>query len=139
MYKTVIVPVDLSHAKRLQPMVSAARQLSAEDAEILLVNVIEDIPAYVKSQVPASIREERDEEVRKHLKQIAKENGLGENIMVRTGHAATEILAAAKEKKADLIVIASHKPGFGDFLIGSTAARVVRHAACTVHVVRETG
>lgn len=139
MYKTVIVPVDLSHVERIQPMVSAARQLSADDAEILLVNVIEDIPAYVKSQVPASIREERDEEVRKHLKQIAKENGLGENIMVRTGHAATEILAAAKEKKADLIVIASHKPGFGDFLIGSTAARVVRHAACTVHVVRETG
>lgn len=139
MYKTVIVPVDLSHVERIQPMVSAARQLSTEDAEILLVNVIEDIPAYVKSQVPISIREERDEEVRKHLKQIAKENGLGENIMVRTGHAATEILAAAKEKNADLIVIASHKPGFGDFLIGSTAARVVRHAACTVHVVRETG
>ncbi|MFC4352044.1 universal stress protein [Fodinicurvata halophila] len=139
MYKTVIVPLDLSHTERLQPMVSAARQLSSEDAEILLVNVIEDIPAYVRSQVPQSIRDERDEEVRKHLHKIAKENGLSENIMVRTGHAATEILAAAKEKKADLIVIASHKPGFGDFLIGSTAARVVRHAACTVHVVRETG
>lgn len=139
MYKTVIVPVDLSHAERLLPMITAARTLAAEDAEILLVNVIEDIPVYVQSQVPQSIRDERDEEVREHLRAIARENELGENIMVRTGHAATEILAAATEKKADLIVIASHKPGFGDFLIGSTAARVVRHAACTIHVVRETG
>ncbi|WP_022726640.1 universal stress protein [Fodinicurvata sediminis] len=139
MYKSVIIPVDLSHSERIQPMVAAARVLAAEDAEILLLNVIEDIPAYVRSQVPQSIRDERDDEVRNQLKKIARDNGLSENIMVRTGHAPSEILAAAKQKKSDLIVIASHKPGFGDFLLGSTAARVVRHSACTVHVVRETG
>lgn len=139
MYKSVIIPVDLSHSERIQPMLSAARMLAAEDAEILLLNVIEDIPAYVRSQVPQSIRDERDEEVRENLKKIARDNGLSENIAIRTGNAPGEILAAAKDKKADLIVIASHKPGFGDFLLGSTAARVVRHSACTVHVVRETG
>ncbi|MEP4424264.1 MAG: universal stress protein, partial [Nitratireductor sp.] len=50
--------------------------------------------------------------------------------------AASGILAVAKEKQADVIVIASHKPGLQDYLIGSTAARVVRHAACSVHVMR---
>ncbi len=36
----------------------------------------------------------------------------------------------------DCIVIGSHKPGLSDYLLGSTAARVVRHAPCAVHVYR---
>ena len=46
------------------------------------------------------------------------------------------ILAAAEERNADLIVIASHRPGLQQFLLGSTASRVVRHATCTVFVKR---
>ena len=37
---------------------------------------------------------------------------------------------------ADVIVIASHDPGLADYLLGSVAARVVRHAHCSVLVVR---
>ena len=33
-------------------------------------------------------------------------------------------------------MIASHKPGFSDYFIGSTAARIVRHAQCSVLVTR---
>ena len=39
-------------------------------------------------------------------------------------------------QQADLIIIASHKPGFQDYFLGSTAAKVVRHAPCSVLVVR---
>ena len=52
------------------------------------------------------------------------------------GHAGTSILEYAEEHGCDCIVIASHRPGLGDYLLGSTAARVVRHAACSVHVMR---
>ena len=38
----------------------------------------------------------------------------------------------------ECIVMGSHKPGFSDYLLGSTAARVVRHAPCAVHVYRST-
>ncbi len=34
------------------------------------------------------------------------------------------------------IIVASHKPNVGDYLLGTTAARVVRHATCSVFVVR---
>jgi len=47
-----------------------------------------------------------------------------------------EILEMAKAKNVDLIVIASHKPGIADYLLGSVAAGVVRHAKCSVHVMR---
>jgi len=36
----------------------------------------------------------------------------------------------------DLIIVGSHKPGLQDYLLGSTAARVVRHAMCSVLVGR---
>ncbi|MDH3475684.1 MAG: universal stress protein [Rhodospirillales bacterium] len=38
--------------------------------------------------------------------------------------------------KADLIITGSHKPNVSDYLLGSNAARVVRHASCSVFVVR---
>ena len=36
----------------------------------------------------------------------------------------------------DVIVMASHQPKFSDYLLGSTAARVVRHAKCSVLIAR---
>lgn len=47
-----------------------------------------------------------------------------------------QILKLAESVDAELIVIASHKPGFSTYLLGSTAAAVVRHAKCPVLVVR---
>ena len=38
--------------------------------------------------------------------------------------------------KADLIVMGSHRPELRDYLLGPNAARVVRHAPCSVVVVR---
>ena len=46
------------------------------------------------------------------------------------------MINVAKEIKADLIVMASHRPELRDYLLGPNAARVVRHADCSVLVVR---
>ena len=52
------------------------------------------------------------------------------------GHSGRSILDWAEENGPDLIIIASHRPGMQDLLLGSTASQVVRHARCAVHVVR---
>jgi nucleotide-binding universal stress UspA family protein len=44
---------------------------------------------------------------------------------------------AAKTQKADLVVIGSHGYSGFDRLLGTTAAKVVNHAPCSVLVVRE--
>jgi len=54
----------------------------------------------------------------------------------RTGHSYKTILDVADEKQVDLIVIASHQPGLQDYFLGSTAAKVVRHAKCSVLIIR---
>ncbi len=59
-------------------------------------------------------------------------------LIVRTGLPAHEIVQAAKELDADLIVIATHGlTGWKHFCIGRTAEQVVRAAPCSVFVVRE--
>lgn len=57
---------------------------------------------------------------------------------MRAGVPSHEIVDAAKEADADLIIIATHSyTGWKHFCIGSTAERVVRAAPCPVLVVRE--
>ena len=75
-------------------------------------------------------------EAREELSQIAVDADIEAEFEIRIGHPANDILAIANENSADLIVIASHRPDFKDYFIGSTAARVVRHAQCTVLVMR---
>jgi universal stress protein A len=49
-----------------------------------------------------------------------------------------EIVQAGQQFKADLIVLGTHgRTGLQHVFMGSTAERVVRHAACPVLVVRE--
>ncbi len=47
-----------------------------------------------------------------------------------------KILETVSQEGVDLIVIASHQPEFSDYLLGSVAAKVVRRAPCSVHVIR---
>ncbi len=61
------------------------------------------------------------------------------HIDIRSGSPATEIIKAADEAKAGLIVVASGGRGLSDLvLVGSTAQRVQHYASCPVLVVRPT-
>ncbi|MCV5871851.1 universal stress protein, partial [Escherichia coli] len=52
------------------------------------------------------------------------------------GNVRDEILAISNNEEFDVIVIGSRKPGISTHLLGSNAAAVVRHAECSVLVVR---
>lgn len=137
MYKSIVVPVDLGHEERAKPMIELAKRLGEKGTRITLVNVVEDIPTYVAAELPGGIIDKAKQKAREALEKIAKSNDLDAGaIEVKSGQAATSILGIAEQKKADLIIIASHQPGLQDYFLGSTAARVVRHAKCTVLVMR---
>jgi nucleotide-binding universal stress UspA family protein len=55
---------------------------------------------------------------------------------VAQGSIYDEVLRAARELGCDCIVMGSHRPELKDYLLGPNAARVVRHAPCSVMVVR---
>lgn len=136
MYRTIVVPVDISNSEHAAAMLETAAKLGDPSTKIVLLYVIETVPRYVAVHMPEDYSEKLIAEAREALRRIAQSTSLATETEIRTGHAAPEILAVADEKKADAIIIASHRPGFEDYFLGSTAARVVRHAKCSVVVIR---
>jgi nucleotide-binding universal stress UspA family protein len=136
MYKAIMVPIDLSHAVKGKAMIEVAKQLGDKAARMVVINVVADIPTYVAAELPGGIVEKAKKDAYSVLEAMAKAAGVKADVEVRSGTPATAILAAAEEKGTDLIIIASHQPGLQDYLLGSTASRVVRHAKCSVLVVR---
>jgi nucleotide-binding universal stress UspA family protein len=63
--------------------------------------------------------------------------GLSVEATTRKGDPRTEIVDAADEWQADLIVVGSHgRTGLTRLMLGSIAAAVVAHAHCSVEVIR---
>jgi len=136
MYKTILVPIDLAHAEKSKPMIEIARKMGDDDARIILINVIEEIPGYVAVELPQDLFVNAHKHAEEKLKAIATAAGIKRDCEVLSGNAHSAILKIAKDQNADLIIVGSHKPGLQDYFLGSTAARVVRHANCTVLVSR---
>ena len=134
MYKTILVPIDLSDAKNCSKMLGVARQLGGDQSRIVALHVAADVPAFVAAELPEGLLKRNIAQARGELAKLAEE--VGAETEVRAGHPSLTILEYAKEIGADLIVVASHRPGLQDYFLGSTAARVVRHAECAVLVDR---
>ncbi len=136
MYDTILVPIDLSHKRSGVKATKIAKKLINDGGEIILISVLENVPTYIEAELPQGLRENTKKEAILQLTTIAKENGTGSNVQIRSGHAASSILDVAKSYNADLIIVASHRPGLANYFLGSTAARIVRHAQCPVLVDR---
>ena len=136
MYKTILVPIEMAHVAEGKANIDLAAQHAAQGAKIILLNVVEDIPNWAAVALPADLLDKSLASSQDDLKAIANASGMKMQVVVRTGHSYNTILEVAKEKNADLIIIASHRPGLQDYFLGSTAAKVVRHADCSVLVVR---
>jgi universal stress protein F len=136
MYKNIIVGIDLGHGEAGKELITRAGALVDEGGAIRLIHVLEDVPSYIAAELPRDLNDRRQAEARVELGLLTK--GVPGNCVseVRTGAPASQILQAAEDHGADLIMIASHRPGLSDYFIGSTAARVVRHAQCSVLITR---
>lgn len=136
MHKTILVPIDLAHAREAKDSLEIARANIAKGGNIILLNVIEDIPKWALAQLPEGTLARSMKNAEEKLREMCEKcNGIAV-YEVRTGHTYQVILEVADANNVELIVIASNRPGFREFYLGSTAAKVVRHARCSVHVVR---
>lgn len=136
MYRNILVPIAFDHAERAQAAFDAAEALRTDDGHITLLHVMEEIPAYVDTLLPEGLHEHTAETALTRLREIAAPDRAHVSVAAVWGHAGRTILEVAAEKGCDCIVVASHRPGLEDYFLGSTAARVVRHANCAVHVLR---
>jgi universal stress protein F len=135
MYHNILVPIAFDHDRDMSAPIKLAQLLATPKAKITLLHVIEHIPAYAMSYMTEDYLAATRKALVDELTQIASAvpGAVGKLI---EGHSGRSILDFAQQDKSDLIILASHRPGMQDYFLGSTAARVVRHAPCAVHVVR---
>lgn len=141
-YNNIVIPVDLDHdsswRRALPDAIEYARN---NDATLHVVTVVPnaDIPAiavHLPDGIDSHIRQDGLESLMQLISQQVPEN-IVVKAMVGQGRIHKEILRMATTVDADLIIMASHRPEFKDYLIGANASHVMRHAECSVLVVRE--
>ncbi len=140
-YQKILISVDRSAAAA--GAIDAGLELaSALKAEIAMIHVMEPrVAEELAAGLPKS-----------EMMELVRQEGLSLFDAIREKHAlpftareilaggdpAAEIVRAAKEWGADIVVIGTHgRDGVQRFLLGSVAEKVVRHAPCPVLVVRK--
>ena len=136
MYKNIIVPIDLDMAEKGKVMLDKVKELIDEGGKVTVMNVVEDVPGLITAELPDELVPKAAHSARSNLVDMVKAAGLTADVQIRSGRPHHAIVSLADEIGADLILIASHGPVLQDYLLGSTAASVVRHAKCSVLVTR---
>lgn len=115
------------------------------EAEVFFVSVLEPPPVYQRLVAPVQSQLVRLDEARQQARgQLdaaaagAAAEGIPVGVEVRTGKPFAEIIAAARERGCDVIVIGTRAThGAARLLLGSTAERVVRKAPLPVLVAKQ--
>ena len=136
MFKTILVPIDMAHVAEGKANIEIAAQHADAGAKIILLNVVEDIPNWAAAELPTNLQENSLKKAQADLQAIANASGRDLDVEVQSGRSYKTILEVADQRQVDMIIIASHRPGLQDYFLGSTAAKVVRHATCSVLVIR---
>ncbi len=145
--KNILVPTDFSEFSRLA-LDYAITIAQTFKATIFLIHVtpekeldsIRQISPYLEPGRIEELLKGRESEDRKRLNEFIspeKKEGIKTEAIHRVGTPFLEIIKVAKEKEADLIVMATHgRSGLSHILFGSVAEKVVRKSTCPVLSIR---
>lgn len=140
MYKRIVLAVDLADEHpSLKGLAEALELAKLGGGDLRLVNVQPLVPATFMEYVPADFDDEQIKRAREQLKTVLADIDLPpqrKSAAARAGGVYHELLEEATDWGADLIVVGSHRPVMTDYLLGSNAKTIVRHAQCSVLVVR---
>lgn len=141
-YREILLATDFSEPAR-HATEHAAALARAFGARLHLLHVVEEMGYWegfdLRHFPTPEVYEELRESARIALEDLREEAAgpEGAETLVREGKPSLEILRAAAEIPADVIVVGSHgQSGLAETLFGSTAEKVVRKAPCAVLVVR---
>lgn len=143
MFSRILLTVDLDdESSWRKPLPVALEYCNAFGAVLHIVTVMPEFRfPVVGSHFPADFetqaRAELETQLQRFVDAHVPDGMVATHAVLAGGPVYERILDAAREQGSDLIVIAAHRPDLKDFLLGPNAARVVRHAAQSVLVIRE--
>ena len=143
MKNSVLCAVDVSNGDDdLNTIRTAARMARLYNIQLDVISVL---PDYGLSQVGSFFDADHHEKMEAEAKDllnalVTKALDASQNSKVRhvvaTGRAYEEVLKLAEKSNSALIVVGAHTTDLSSYLLGPNAARIVRHAKCSVYVVR---
>ena len=144
MFYRIVVATDFSDCAK-EAWELAMRIAEGPGSELILAHVLTEVPLYGEGVLNIETARQIREGTRKWAESAledwvgkARATGLNVRPALRPGVAYEEIVALARDERADLIVIGTHgRGGISRTLLGSVADRVVRFAPCPVLTVRE--
>lgn len=141
MYSSIVVPVDLAHESSWVDAIPEAMAMArAGQASLIVMTVVRQMSMMFEARYLNFQVEEALTDARNRLQQVVAgyaDDSLPITAQVGFGPIGPQIVATARNHAADLIVMTAHRPEMRDYLIGPNAAYVVRHAQCSVLVLRK--
>ncbi|MBK6658894.1 MAG: universal stress protein [Proteobacteria bacterium] len=138
-FNTVLLPTDFStHADA--GCAAGIAMAQRDGAKVIALHVLPlsdlvmgEYPITMVDQLQAELMGDAEQRMQRWKDQQA----MAVETLVVWGNPALDICRIAEERKADLIVTSTHgRTGLAHLVMGSVAERVVRHAPCSVLVVR---
>jgi nucleotide-binding universal stress UspA family protein len=141
MFRKILLPIDVAEPEIAKEAIEAATALAkAFDSQLRLIHVTSPVVvASPMAVITQAVYDELGVYEKSELQRLAAPLDLPKSAIsavVRIGAVYPELLSEAEEWGADLIIVGAHKRSMATYLLGSSAAAIVRHAACTVMVVR---
>ncbi len=150
MTSKVLVPIDLVDMPTMEKVLAAAvQQAQFDKAQLVVMTVVPDIIAgldwryAIRGEMHGSQEFDMKEIVAEALQRLNEivadrvPKGMQVETVARRGTVYEQVLEVAESMNVDQIVIGAHRPAVSDFLLGPNTARVVRHAKCSVNVIRQ--
>ena len=138
-FKRILVPVDGSKHALLAKRKAMGIAVSM-NAEIILVNVLDNIPAIIGGHAREGIRDEQRDEAEKIFAQYRpelEEHGVKYSTRVAIGRPFDAICEVAEEEGCDLICLGAR--GLNEvegMLLGSVSSDIISHCKTPVLIVR---
>jgi nucleotide-binding universal stress UspA family protein len=138
--KRILVGLDGSpnQEKVLRAAIELAQKLGGKLTLVRAVSIPAELPVAALSVEPTEVGPLLADAARKELEEVARSvpPELFDGLDVTLGTPWRTLVERASADGAELLILGSHGYGGLDRLLGTTAAKVVNHAACSVLVVR---
>jgi nucleotide-binding universal stress UspA family protein len=133
MKKAKRIMVGLKTLEQAVELTDLACRAGAHKGSLLLVHVIE-IPDLTPLDVALPLLETKAQKILRAGERVAKGSRMKVQKQVLRAHwAGTALVEEMKDEKIDLAVLGyHHSRSFGEFLLGTTAQYVAKHAPCQV-------
>ena len=137
MFSKIMVPVDLVHKDSLQKALDVAGDMARHyDATIDVVSVGGELPGelgHTPREFGDQLQGFADDLREKYGVTVKADPLMAHDPSVET---TSELLKAIDKIGVDLVIMASHKPGFIEHIFSSHGGYIAQHAKCSVFVVR---